>query len=128
MPYTWSFATTFAREFKNLPSPDSDKILDFIDIYEAHGLSDFSLYIGKLAPSWSGNFISATDYNYAQEHSLWHYHVGIPEYESNHPKYQTSEYLLHFQWPDRGNHITIVDLYSHYTSSDEFYFPPTSYL
>ena len=127
MVYTWSFSIVFAEEFKQFPSPDQDKILDFIEIYETHGLSDFSKYEGKISPSWSGN-ISQDNYSYAQDNALWHYHIGIPDYQQRHSAYKTSDWVLHFQWKNRGDHITIVDLYSHYKTDGTFYLPPEDYL
>ena len=43
MSYTWEFGKKFAVEFNNYPENQQDKILDFTDIYEENGLSDFSL-------------------------------------------------------------------------------------
>jgi hypothetical protein len=126
MAHTWSFSILFAQQFKQFPSPDQDKILDFIETYETHGLSDFSNYEGKITPSWSGDGISQNDY--AHDNSLWHYHIGIPDYKQRHPAYKTSDWVLHFQWENKGDHITIIDLYSHYNYDGEFYLPPEAYL
>lgn len=128
MAYRWEFRSLFATEFGNLPPKDQDKVLDFITIYLSEGLQDFSKYEGKIAPSWSGTGISPFLYSYAVNHALWHYHVGIPSYSVRHTKYKTSDFLLHFQWPNMGDEIYIVDLYSHYTSDGHFYLPPERYL
>lgn len=128
MTYTWAFGKKFATEFSYLIKSDQDKILDFIDIFETSGLSDFSLYAGKITPSWTGNNISSSDSAYARANCLWHYHIGIPTYQQVHSKYKTSEWLLHFQWLEKGIDISIIDLYSHYTSEGDFYLPPESYL
>ncbi|POP53100.1 hypothetical protein [Zhongshania marina] len=126
MAYEWSFGCKFASEFQNLSQIDQDKILDFTDIFEINGFDDFTRYTGKIAPSWSGD-ISQKNFEFARKHDLWHYHVGIPDYKARHDKYQTSDWLLHFV-RQSSQRIILVDLYSHYTSAGEFYFPPESYL
>ena len=126
--FSWSLSSKFEKEFILLPTKDQDKIIEFTDVYEKFGLSDFSRYPGKITPSWNGQDISSTDRIYAQLNSLWHYHIGIPEYREVHQTYKTSDWVLHFQWPKKGNRIILVDLYSHYTSSGDFYLPPSSYL
>lgn len=122
MPYTYSFRTQFASEFKNFPPEQQDKVLDFTDTFELHGLLDFTKYVGKIAPSWSGSATSA-DQAFAKANDLWHYHIGLPTYVQIHPKYKTSDWVLHFQWVKQGDHIDIVDLYSHYKFDGTFYLP-----
>ncbi len=46
--YLVKFHKQFAIEFKNYPKNQQDKILDFIETFEQHGLSDFAKYDGKL--------------------------------------------------------------------------------
>lgn len=124
MTFSWSFSGQFATEFSRFPSDQQQKVIDFTTIYQSAGLSDFTKYPGKIAPSWSS--LAPTDpvYVYAQSNHLWHYHVGIPHYNQVHPKYQTSDWLLHFQWPGQGTHINVVDVYAHYTAKGAFYVPP----
>lgn len=126
--YTWSFKNKFSQEFSNFPYDQQNKILDFVGVYESHGLSDFSKYEGKIAPSWSGLDENDLAHAYAQANSLWHYHIGIPTYTVRHGKYKTSDMVLHFQWPGCGPHIDIVDVYYHYKSDGTFYVPPLGYL
>ncbi len=46
-----------------------------------------------------------------KEYNLWHYHIGIPNYEQASNGDMVSEYVLHYI---RGeDHIIIVDLDSH---------------
>lgn len=130
--FTWSFSNVFAKEFKNFSLGDQDCVLDFTDIFEVHGLSDFSKYVGKITPSWKGldieNQEQKATFDYAKSNGLWHYHVGIPVYVKNHGKYMTSEWVLHFQWEKGSNHIDIVDMCYHYTSTGKFYLPKPEYL
>jgi hypothetical protein len=126
--YTFGLKKQFAIEFERFPKDQQDKILDFTDIFEAEGLTDFSKYTGKITPSWAGDSTPAASKHYAFANDLWHYHIGIPHYASVHPKYMTSDWVLHFQWPNQGNHIDIVDVYSHYKSDGSFYLPPVSSL
>lgn len=123
MTYTWKLSSQFQTEFGNFPQDQQDKIIDFTDIYEVHGFSDFNLYEGKIAQSWSGPDMSKEDFDFAKDNDLWHYHIGIPNYTQVHGKYKTSDWVLHFQWPNMGNSIALVDLYSHYTRDGRFYLP-----
>jgi hypothetical protein len=125
--YTYSFKSQFAKEFKEFPADQQDKVLNFLLQYEQVGLANFELYEGKLSPSWSGNS-TAENYRFALENSLWHYHIGIPTYKSIHPKYKTSDWVLHFQWVGHGDHIDVVDLYSHTNYLGNFWLPPASSL
>jgi hypothetical protein len=127
MTFTVGFKQKFASEFDRFPQDQQDKILSFVETYQLHGLSDFSNYVGKIAPSWSrGATQGAIDF--ATDNALWHYHVGHPTYKQIHPKYMTSDWVLHFQWVNGGNHIDLIDVYSHYTRDGSFYLPTADYL
>ena len=126
--YRVEFRRQFAIEFKNYPKNQQDKILDFIETFEQQGLTDFSKYAGKIAPSWSNLKSSNPNYAYAKENNLWHYHIGIPIYQQLHAKYKTSDVVLHFQWQQGENVIYLVDIYSHYRYDGSFYLPPSNYL
>lgn len=123
MTYTWTFSDDFANQFQYFPEDQQNKVINFIDIFTEHGLGDFSLYEGKISSSFSGNYMDQDDYNFALNNHLWHYHIGIPEYEQNHSKYKTSDWVLHFQWFDQCDSINIVDLYHHYDNEGNFYLP-----
>ena len=129
MPYTWEFGKKFAVEFKNYPENQQDKILDFTDIYEENGLSDFSKFQGKIAPSWRGIDKTHPIYDFTYSNSLWHYHVGLPEYiKSKYNNYLTSDMILHFQWKNNSNHIRVLDITWHYKRNGEFWLPNSDYL
>ena len=129
MSYTWEFGKQFAVEFSNYPEKQQNKILDFTDIYEEYGLSEFSKYQGKISPSWRG--IEKTDpiYDFTYSNNLWHYHVGLPEYtKSKYNNNLTSDMVLHFQWKKSSTHIRILDITDHYKSNGEFWLPNRNYL
>lgn len=126
--FTVKFKTKFAQEFKNFPTAQQDKILDFIEIFQKVGLSDFTKYEGKISPSWASLNITDTNYHYAKQNHLWHYHIGIPIYEQRHSKYKTSDVVLHFQWQKNSTEIYLVDIYQHYTKAGNFYLPSKDYL
>ena len=129
MTFTWSFSTQFAKEFANFPKDQQDKVLDFVDTFENFGLADWFRYPGKISYSWKN--LAATDpaFVFASANDLWHYHIGIPVYVTVPGRpYQTSDWVLHFQWPGKGSHIDVVDLYQHYTVSRAFYLPPAQSL
>ena len=129
MSYTWEFGKKFAVEFKNYPENQQDKILDFTDIYEENGLSDFSKFQGKIAPSWRGIDKTHPIYDFTYSNSLWHYHVGLPDYiKSKYNNYLTSDMILHFQWKNKANHIRVLDITWHYKRNGEFWLPNSDYL
>ena len=132
MSFTWGFKAKFADEFARLDDVQQDKVLDFTDLYEAHGLADFSRYPGKVTPSWKGLATNHPDYAFTYTNCLWHYHVGLPNYTPTiHGKYQTSDWVLHFQWKDwwmQGTHIDLVHLYQHLTWDGKFWLPKPDYL
>lgn len=130
--FSWDFNELFAKQFKNLSKKDQDSILDFTDIFEKHGLSDFTKYTGKISPSWSGldteDEEQKAKFDYAKHHKLWHYHVGLPVYVQVHGKYQTSDWVLHFQWENGSDELYIADMCYHYTEDGKFYLPTENYL
>jgi hypothetical protein len=127
MTFTVGFKLQFAQEFTRYPQDQQDKILDFVSLFQAYGLGDFSKYPGKISPSWSGIPSTHPNYGYAQTNNLWHYHMGHPVYVTG-PKYQTSDWVIHFQWASGSAHIDLVDCYQHYMSTGAFYMPPASTL
>ncbi len=126
--YKVSYLPQFSIEFENYPEYQQDSVLDFTDKFEEVGLSDFSNYEGKITPSWKGLGTDDPKYTFTKDNHMWHYHIGLPEYKQKHGKYKTSTVVLHFQWPDKGTEISLVDLYDHYTSEGVFYLPPEHYL
>jgi len=128
LTFTWSFNKQFANEFKAFPKDQQDKILDFLDVYEEHGMSDFSCFPGKLCCSWRGLDDTDPNYHYSIANNLWHYHVGLPVYVSVHPGFMTSDWVLHLQWERGSTHIDIADMYTHHTADGQFYLPSPAYL
>jgi hypothetical protein len=124
MKYSVDFSNQFAIEFSRIPVSHQTAVASFVVTYQAHGLSDQTKHIGRISPSWHRLPTNHPNYIYAKRHELWHYHVGLPGYSGNQSWGLTSDWLLHFQWPDAGNHITLVDLYQHYTWKGDFYLPP----
>ena len=136
MTFTWEYKPRFKLEFGNYPTSQQDKILDFIELFEAHGLGDFTKFPGKITQSWKGLATSDPIYAYAYDNNLWHYHVGLPSYsQSRYGSFKTSDLVLHFQWANwqltganKGSHIALVDICHHYTASGKFYLPAQKYL
>lgn len=129
MSFSWNLKPKFAAEFSRLQPDQQDKIFDFTVIYEAHGLTDFSRFPGKITPSWNNLDKSDPAFQYTYSNCLWHYHVGLPEYKpSISGQYLTSDWVLHFQWLNKGAHISLVDLYAHLNSDGKFWLPKPDYL
>ena len=120
MTFTVDFGQQFSKEWKQYDSAQKTAVGNFASIVIAHGLDQTKLP-GKLSASWMN--ANHADHAYAMQHSLWHYHVGYPTYRVNPNGPMTSEWLVHFQHLDKSTHITVVDLYQHYTSNGNFYLP-----
>ena len=126
MAYSVSFGAQFLKEYANYQPDQQASVTSFIKLYRTYGLGDFSKFPGKVSPSWKGAQGAAL--TYALDNDLWHYHVGLPQYKVSPGGYQTSDWVLHFQWPKKGLEIRLVDLCYHYTSTGQFYMPTAKYL
>lgn len=110
MQRTVEFSVHFDRLYRGLPAFDQDRVDDFTEHFESYGLTGLP---GKIAPSWK---VPGEDPQYyekvafAQEHNLWHYHIGVPEYQlSVSGKYSTSDWVVHFQRGFGDISIRLVD-------------------
>lgn len=112
----------FKKDFQNFPNADKDKISEFIEYVQNNGLvgltgrNKSSDDVPKDDPFWSNKV------RYAQKYQLWHYHIGIPNYELSESGDFVSEYVLHYI---KGNDfIKIVDMNGH----PPFTLPTENYL
>ncbi|WP_293649596.1 hypothetical protein [uncultured Pantoea sp.] len=128
--FTWSFNPQFAKEFARYPEDQQDKILDFTELVEEHGIipGQYDKFPGKLCVSWRGLQDTDPRYVYATSHHLWHYHIGLPTYEQVHSGFKTSAWVLHFQYKKGTNHVHLADVYDHHTNDNKFYLPSLTYL
>ncbi|OOF85719.1 hypothetical protein [Rodentibacter ratti] len=117
--------TLFKKEFKNFPELDRKLISKFIKhIY------DFGFENLEGANKSSDNVRWDDPYfikkvRYAIDNHLWHYHIGIKQYDTAKPYGQrTSEFVLHYQLLNNGEEIRIVD----YSSHPPFKLPSIAYL
>jgi hypothetical protein len=111
--YKYSLGKLFAQELARFPDPDILKVKYFLNSYIKQGFNGLN---GK---NRSSDNVHRNDpfylskVKYAQEHKLWHYHIGIPKYEkSEYGDYLTSEYVLHYQ-KLTDYEIKIVDMSYH---------------
>ena len=108
---TVSMGSIFAVHFSRLPEPDQQKIFDFMRHVQQHGLTNLqgrnksSDDVPTDDPEWLQKV------RYAQQHNLWHYHIGIPCYSPSPHGDCTSEYILHYIRRDKS--IRLVDLAAH---------------
>ncbi|MGX2956457.1 hypothetical protein [Ursidibacter arcticus] len=117
------FGSKIASELQHFPEKDLIKILQFKEYVEIYGLENLpgrnkcSDNVPTDDPNWSMKVAKAQQYN------LWHYHIGIPEYDVSlgFGNY-TSEYILHYIRNDDS--IQIVDFSAH----PPFRLPSESYL
>lgn len=111
------------QEIPNFPLEDKEKIRQFVAHVQKHGLTGLegrnkpSHEVPTDDPDWREKVA------YAQQHHLWHYHIGIPHYDADSSEGdKTSEYLLHYI---RGEQmIKIVD----FTAHPPFRLPSEDYL
>lgn len=104
----------FGREVLNFPPDDQTKILAFINAVKSNGLVNLE---GRNknsdeVPKDDVEFVSKV--RTAQAHKLWHYHIGIVDYDLTKPfGNRTSEYVLHYKNEMIPDEIKIVDFSSH---------------
>lgn len=105
------YGEKFRQHLKNFPKSDQLKIKEFVEHVQQFGFEGLQ---GRNKPSddvptdnphW-GEIVT-----YAQEHQLWHFHIGIPSYTTSEQGDLTSEYVLHYVKGD--DFIKIVDLSDH---------------
>ncbi len=98
---------------------EQNKILTWLDNVKQYGLFKYpKLAIpGKLVPSWAGLNPTDSNFTYAQQNNLWHYHVGHEAYQQGLGDYLTSNWVVHFIWDKRNPNscfkIKLVDYTPH---------------
>lgn len=89
----------FSSVLSRLQNADSDRIYDFIDHVEQYGVTGLP---GRFKQSDNVPFDHAqfiAQCRLAQQHSLWHYHVGIPKYDKSKRQGDwTSEFIVHCKY------------------------------
>jgi hypothetical protein len=121
MTFTVDFGQQFLKEWKQYTRDQQAHVTSFVALVKAHGLDQTKLP-GRLTASWLG--AGQADFTYAQQNSLWHYHLGYPTWRDKGPGVpKTSEWVLHLQYIDGGTHMTVLDLYEHYLRNGQFYLP-----
>jgi len=118
------FSVTFNLYYSSRYSDTTvDKIDDFIEHFELYGLfgnpaKGEPAWVGKVSPSWNlpASYVGEDKehiISYAKQNKLWHAHIGDPEFTvTHHGKYQTSDWVIHFQ-KINDNHIKLLELGYH---------------
>lgn len=122
--YQFTLSENFIKILDNLPNkpsrlhpeelPDQHKVAIFLQNYLAYGFNP-NVLKGKLVnsdnvPTSDPDWLKKVQY--AQQHKLYHYHIGIPFYQDSGKGYYTSEYVVHFQKLS-DTHIKLVDFSYH---------------
>lgn len=74
------YGQLFLKHLPNFPKDDILKIMEFVQHIQRFGFDGLlgrnksSEYVPKDNPYWLERL------KYAQQHRLWHYHIGIPNY------------------------------------------------
>lgn len=120
-----SLGKQFGKELLNYPKKDKEKIYQFILHVKENGLS------GLEGRNKSSDNVHKDDPEYlkkvklAVQYRLWHYHIGIVEYDYSKPfGDRTSEYVLHYMNELEPKEIKVVDFSAH----PPFRPPSASYL
>lgn len=81
----------FGKKVVNFPKKDKEKIFAFIqhiEIFGFEGLKGRNKSSDNV-PTDHPNWLERV--KYAQQHKLWHFHIGIPHYETANNGEQVSE-------------------------------------
>lgn len=104
----------FGKELIHYPDEDKRKIYAFILYVKNNGLT------GLEGRNKSSDNVHKDDPQYptkvtlAIKHKLWHYHVGVAEYDYSKPYGdRTSEYVLHYMNECIPQEIKVVDFSPH---------------
>ncbi|OOR89200.1 hypothetical protein [Moraxella bovis] len=100
----------FDEQLALLSHADRIKIALFIQQIQQHGLRGLQGRNKSSAPTNPHTKKERANFDYAQKHCLWHYHIGIPEYVGDDGD-MTSECILHYQRFD--DEIVLVDISTH---------------
>ncbi|WP_447765810.1 hypothetical protein [Enterobacter asburiae] len=115
----------FGKEVLNFPVDDQTKIFSFIKYVQQNGLNGLEgrNKNSENVPTDDPDFVSKV--KTAQTHKLWHYHIGIVDYDMT-KRFgdRTSEYILHYKNELIAGEIKVVDFSSH----PPFRPPSTPYL
>lgn len=104
------FSPKFLRLFNELDTQSQDVIADFVDYVEQYGLKGLVGRNKSSIPQNPHTKKERANFEYAQKHCLWHYHIGIPHYVGDDGD-KTSEYILHYQRFD--DRIVVLELSAH---------------
>lgn len=104
----------FSDNFKTCLPTFDDNIRQAVLIFVAHvrqnGLRGLQGRNKSSAPQNPRTKKERANFDYAQKHCLWHYHIGIPYYVGEFGD-MTSEYILHYQKFD--DEIILIDIAIH---------------
>jgi hypothetical protein len=125
MTFTVGFGQQFLKEWPQFDADQKARVSEFVALVQKHGLVQAHLP-GKLTPSWIG--AGQPNFQYAQQHSLWHYHLGYPSWTKHAHAPWTSDWVIHFQHLAGSSHVDVLDLYTHYDSKGNFYLPRSPHL
>ncbi|MDO4451034.1 MAG: hypothetical protein Q4B79_08785 [Moraxella sp.] len=100
----------FYQLFLTLSDDHQQKVFEFVAYVENYGLKGLAGRNKFSAPKNTHTKKQRANFDYAQKHCLWHYHIGIPYYVGEFGD-MTSEYILHYQRFD--SEIILVDIGIH---------------
>lgn len=119
-----AFGKQFLRELQNFPLPDRTKILEFAKKVRDEG------FVNLPGRNKYSEDVDKNDHDFVKKvryvrlHCLWHYHIGIVEYDMTKPHGdRTSEYVVHYSRKE-ANSVKIVDFSAH----PPFRLPTETYL
>ncbi|STZ09204.1 Uncharacterised protein [Moraxella caprae] len=105
-----NLSSYFLRLLDKLDEQSQDRVAEFINYVEQNGLYGLAGRNKSSAPQNPHAKKERANFDYAQKHCLWHYHIGIPKYVGDDGD-MTSECILHYQRFD--DKIILVDISTH---------------
>ena len=102
----------FSEYIERLSDNDYNKIDKFIEHVEKYGLTGLMGSNLKSDRVNSKNPNAKNDELFAQQNNLWHYHIGIPKYDTTKGigQYKSAFYLHYERYPD---YIRIIGMDDH---------------
>jgi hypothetical protein len=105
------FSSSFELEYDSISAEEQDKVDDFREHVQKYGLTGLVGRNKKSDDIPTGNNQDAL-IKYVQDNKIWHYHIGLPEYNKSKGigRYVSDVILFYRRFPDS---IKIIKLASH---------------
>lgn len=97
----------------NISDDDADKVTDFVIHLSRHGFKNLEGRNKKSNDALPNDKRFMSKAQFAMEYKLFHYHVGIGDYEGNEHGDKKSKYLVHYSFDHIENAAKLICLNYH---------------